>query len=218
MSGSNHPGSRRGTKSPGLPPEGGRSLEPQAGSSSMLPPGARSGSIATDAGHQARGASEISDPELLLEAEVLDPALLTEIVDDPNASSSQSAPIARGASAPDLLDLATLPSVQDSRVSGLEMVEGFENTRLDNAFDRPSKKRTEEVPGAVPRMFTYSTCPGCNLAQPEPPPAFCESCGTRLRMPARKGTAETNAKRCRECGFRSPNDSSTCTNCGNRLR
>jgi hypothetical protein len=165
---------------------------------------------------------------------VLDPSALVELAPEGREDFSAEEEPTDGREGlnpdPDILDAETFPQDRDTIAGPARevdarrppddppLVEGFEKTRLDDSFDRRRKKKEGEAEDiSLMLAFSYSTCPVCNAEQPQPSPAFCDACGNRLKRPAKKGTAETNARRCIECGFRNRMEESSCTNCGSKL-
>jgi hypothetical protein len=172
------------------------------------------------------GPGEVLDADALME---LDPeALFAEALADAD-TGRESAADAGSYGEPIALDESALGEViieENIPVDDTPLVEGFENTRLDDEFDRRSKKKPGEASSRrAPRAdFEYASCPACNSPQPQPAPPFCEQCGTRMRKPQKKTETVAGpnldgaAKRCGECGFfRNRPDATNCTNCGSRL-
>lgn len=89
------------------------------------------------------------------------------------------------------------------------LVPGYEPTRMGKSAPAARVLRPD---------FQHVACPYCRNPQPDPAPAFCESCGTRLRNPRKKvATAAEDSKRCGECGIANAPAASNCRNCGSRL-
>lgn len=149
----------------------------------------------------------IHPDEPLDPGEPLDPSALLEL---------EPEPIPLDLSALEELDPLPLPEEEQ-----IPLVEGFIGTALDTGVDRRASKRSRDGDrraANAPVAFSYAACPACNTPQPQPAPAFCEACGTRLARP-KKGASDAEAalRRCGECGFKTGGGASNCGNCGSRL-
>ncbi|MCK6545998.1 zinc ribbon domain-containing protein, partial [Myxococcota bacterium] len=169
------------------------------------------------------------DPDAILDpGEALDPDALADV--DPEALYAEAlgepARPAPRAAAPRAAPVDTSiygGSVDEAPIDDTPLMEGFENTRLDDevAVGRRKRKGAPEPAAAsgVSSTFAFQACPSCQAPQPDPNPSFCEACGTRLKKLSKKATeAELGAKRCIECGYRNKAEHTNCGNCGTRLR
>lgn len=109
--------------------------------------------------------------------------------------------------------LETWERVEVEVATGLE---GLETTELD-----PRGVKDKAPPSEGPVVFQYRVCPGCQAEQPDPPPAFCDNCGERLKLKAKgkgKGQDDGDRIKCRECGVPNKTDAGNCINCGFKLK
>lgn len=120
----------------------------------------------------------------------------------------------------DPYDLAALDDPFGENVPAQEdipLLEGFESTVIEERAQRP-KPEQRIGQGKVKTEFVITACASCGTPQPDPAPAFCETCGQRQRKaPKKEDPNAARTKRCGECGYRNREDKSACTNCGMRL-